>query len=201
MAGDTDSRADSKGRRGTREVLEWARGGILKSLLIEKLGDVDWQHLLDLLLGCSAGDELSRDESQIVKMCEGNLAANSRSRVLASTLSFGRCGWGPTHSRPCPTEKKKTSENLRCRPTQGRSRNPEHQSDGLHHLFRQPTTTNPNPPATGRSHDSRWVTHTERERAPAYVQPERFANLDGVGHETDDVKFSMPSAGTSARRV
>lgn len=25
----TDSRADSKGLRGTREVLEWARGGIL----------------------------------------------------------------------------------------------------------------------------------------------------------------------------
>jgi hypothetical protein len=40
VAGDTDSRADSKGRRGTREVLEWARGGILKSLLIEGLGDI-----------------------------------------------------------------------------------------------------------------------------------------------------------------
>lgn len=37
MAGDTDSRADSKGRRGTREVLEWARGGILKTLLIDIL--------------------------------------------------------------------------------------------------------------------------------------------------------------------
>lgn len=27
----TDSRADSKGLRGTREVLEWARGGILNN--------------------------------------------------------------------------------------------------------------------------------------------------------------------------
>lgn len=49
----TDNRADSKGLRGTREVFEWARGGILIKLLTPAM---DTLLVLQTYLTCSCGD-------------------------------------------------------------------------------------------------------------------------------------------------
>ena len=66
----------------------------------------------------------------------------------------------------CPAKKNRII--LGSAPTR-RLRNPQHQSKDFTISFANPRPITRNPPASS-AQDSRWVTRTERERAPAYVQ-------------------------------
>lgn len=96
-----------------------------------------------------------------------------------------------THNRPCPTWKTfgKSEDPL----PQGRlreTRNPQHQSEGLHHLFRQPRLLTPTRPVPAYHIRDGSLLRKESGHPRMFNPPiPARMKIRQRRHETDDVKF------------